>query len=170
MPDPMLGVSLDSTADDVRTATQGPKWPLGTKWTDPLTGFEYMYCNADTAWLAAGNFLTPTLSDADAPFSLIEAATAGLDIFGITLYAVANEGFGWIMRAGRKALCNIADAVVAGDMLGTTTSAGRLDAITFTTTAATLAQLTAGFKSQRSRRVLALTDGTSGNTATVHIS
>lgn len=164
MGEAILGVDITK----VRTATEGPEWPLGSKWTDPLTGYDYRYINADTA-ITAGGFLTPTLSDTDAPWSLIPAATAGLDIFGIAIVDIANEGFGWVLWTGKKLLANVADAVVAGDMLGTTTTAGRVDAITFTTTAATLAQLTAAFKAQRSRRVLALTDGTAGNTATVVI-
>ena len=165
MSDIMLGVDVTV----VKTATEGPEWPLGSKYTDPKTGHEYRYINADTGIAAVGDFLTPTLADTDAPWSVVPAATAGIDIAGVSVSIIAAEGFGWMLTDGKKTLCNVADAVVAGDMLGTTTTAGRLDAITFTTTAATLAQLTAGFKSQRGCRVLALTDGTAGNTATVQI-
>ena len=163
-----MGVRLGPNITKTQTAAQGPEFPLGTVWQDPKTGYEFTYINADTA-ITDGQFLTPTLADADAPWALIPAATAGIDIAGVANVSIPDEGFGWIMTRGKKLLAAVADAVVAGDMLGTTTTAGRVDAITFTTTAATLAQLTAGFKSQRSRRVLALTDGTASNTATVWI-
>lgn len=163
MPEPQLGVDVTV----VKTSTQGPEWPLGTKYTAD-NGNEYIYINADTA-ITAKQFVTPTYADADAPFSCVPTAAVALSIMGCAIVDIANEGFGWIQRRGKVLLANIADAVVAGDMLGTTATAGRLDAITFTTTAATLNQLTAGFNALRGIRVLPLTDGTAGNTATVQL-
>lgn len=164
MGDIMLGVDISI----VKTATEGPEFPLGSVWTDPRTGYKYQYINADTA-ITAHQAVTPTFADADAPWSCVPAAVVALPIAGIAVVDIANEGFGWIQIEGKHLLANVADAVVAGDMLGTTAGAGRLDAITFTTTAATLAQLTAGFNALRGRRVVPLTDGTVGNTATVWI-
>lgn len=150
-----------------KTSTQGPEWPLGSEYEDPRTGYKYLYINADTP-ITAKQFVTPTLADADAPWSCVPAAAVSLIIMGCAVVNIADEGFGWIQILGKILLANIATAVVAGDMLGTTATAGRLDAITFTTTAATLAQLTAGFNTLRGRRVTPLTNG-SANTATVWI-
>lgn len=162
MPDPILGVNLLIT----KTALEGPEWPLGTVYQDPLTGYRYRYINADTA-ITAHQFLTPTLADADAPWALVPAAAVELVIAGCAIVDIPDEGFGWVQIKGKHLLANIADAVVAGNMVGSTATAGRLAAITFTTTAATLAQLTAGHNANRGIKVIPLTDGTVGNTATV---
>lgn len=163
MGEPILGVDITV----VKTSAQGPEFPLGTKWTDPRTGYEYRYINADTA-IADGDFLTPTLADADAPWALVPTSAIKQIIAGVGISAIANEGFGWVQIKGKKPLAKIADAAVAGDMVGATaTAAGRLEVITFTTTAATLDQLTAGFNALRGVKVTPLTDGTVGNTATV---
>lgn len=162
MGDATLGVNILIT----KTSTEGPEWPLGSVWQDPLTGYRYRYINADTA-ITNGDFVTPTLADADAPWSCVPAAAASLIVAGCAVVAIPDEGFGWVQIKGKKLLANIADAVVAGDMVGTSATAGRLAAITFTTTAATLAQLTAGFNALRGVKVTPLTDGTVGNTATV---
>lgn len=163
MPEPKLGVDITV----VKTSTQGPEWPLGTKYSAD-DGKEYRYINADTA-ITAKQFVTATVSDADAPWSCVPAATAGVPIAGCAIVDIANEGFGWIQIRGKVLLANVADAVTAGDMVGSTTTAGRVDAITATTTAATLTQLTAMFNALRGIRVLPLTDGTTGNTATVQL-
>lgn len=164
MGEAMLGVDITK----VKTSAEGPEWPLGTLWTDPLTGNAYRYINADTA-ITAHQFATPTYADTDAPWSCVPCGAVALTIEGVAIVDIANEGFGWVQIRGKHLLANIADAVVAGDMLGTTATAGRLDAITFTTTAATLNQLTAGYNALRGVRVLPLTDGTAGNTATVQL-
>lgn len=162
MGDILLGVDVSV----VKTAAEGPEFALGTLYTDPVTGYQYRYINADTA-IANGDFLTPTLTDTDVPWSLVPAAAVKLIILGVAVSTIAAEGFGWMLVKGLKTLANIADAVVKGDMVGSSASAGRLDAITFTTTAATLDQLTAGFNALRGAKITPLTDGTASNTATV---
>lgn len=162
MGDAMLGVDVTV----VRTAAEGPEWPLGSVWQDPRTGYKYIYINADTA-IADGDILTPTLTDADVPWSLVPAAAVGLVVAGVGIVAIAAEGFGWVQIKGKKTNCKIEDAAVAGDMIGTSATAGRGVVITFTTTAATLAQLTAGFNALRGVRITPISAGSANNLADV---
>lgn len=162
MSSPLLGVDVTI----VKTSSEGPEWPLGTEYTDPKTGKRYRYINADTA-IADGDILTPTLTDADVPFSLVPAAAVNLIIAGVGIGAIAAEGFGWCQIHGIKTSAKVADAVAQGAKLGTSSTAGRLVALDLTDQNPTQAELRAALTAGIGIGVLALTDGDGNNLGTI---
>lgn len=165
MPDPILGVDITR----VKTSTEGAEWPLGTRWTDPQTGYEYRYINADTA-IADGDALTETVADGDNPFALVPTSAVAQVIRGIGIAAIAAEGFGWVLINGKKASAKVTDASVAGDFLVTTATAGRLGTfIPYTTVDPTKTQLDAGLALSMGLPVRAISDGDANNLGTVWI-
>lgn len=104
----------------------------------------YRYVRA-TATIAQYDAVTYDLAGADIPYSVKKTADATSFGFGICeVSGVSTGDYFWVTVHGYVPIGNIATGTTNNAMLAPSATAGRLDVFTFTTTAATLVQLTAG--------------------------
>jgi hypothetical protein len=150
-----------------------PQYPLGSETWDPRTGvrsqnrIRYVRADADITQYAACQM---KLDETDAPNGVIVTSATTDFVVGIAEIAVtaATAPYFWLTVKGYVPIANVADASALGDVLGASGTAGRLATPTFTTTAATLAQLNAGVRAAITG-IVAVTDGSAGNQAAVYI-
>jgi hypothetical protein len=147
------------------------QYPLGLEAMDPRggsrSGNRIRYVRADAA-VAQYDAVQMKMDETDAPHAIIPTAATTDLVAGIAEIAFAANDYGWITVHGFVPIANVADASAQGDVLGASGTAGRLTTPTFTTTAATLAQLNAGVRAAM-RGIVAQTDGSAGNQAAVFI-
>ena len=127
----------------------------------------FRYVRADAA-IAAGDVCMKKFGEADDPHAFVKTAATTDFGEGIAEVAVTDQYYFWLTVHGYVADANVADAVTQGQFIAPSATAGRLDAFTFTTTAATLAQLEAGFRAAVAG-IQAMTAGSAGNRAAVFI-
>lgn len=145
---------------------------IGTTGTSTTTIYapnkRYRYCKA-TAAIAQYDAVQWDLADTDKPYAVKKTAATtdlGIGICEVAGVAVATPYF-WLTIRGYVPVANVATGTTAGKMLAPSGTAGRLDLFTFTTTAATLAQLEAGVRATLLGAV-AVTDAAS-NLAAVYL-
>lgn len=128
----------------------------------------FVYVRADAA-IAQYDAVEMKLDETDAPYAVVKTAGATSTCWGIC--EVANVGAGsyfWLTVHGYVPIANVADAAAQGNFVAPSATAGRLDTFTFTTTAATLAQLLAGFAAGIAQ-VRCVTDADANNRAAVYL-
>lgn len=128
----------------------------------------YRYVRADAA-IAQYDACKMKLDESDAPNAVVKTAATTDLVSGICeVSGVAQDYYFWLTIHGYVPVANVEDASAQGDVLGAGSTAGRLTTPTFTTTAATLAQLNAGVRAAMSG-IVAVTDGDSNNRAGVFL-
>lgn len=144
---------------------------IGITGTSETTRYDankrYRYVRADAA-IPQYDCVSKKLAETDDPYAYVKTPDAVAFGEGIAEVAIGADKYGWITIHGYVLTASVADAVVAGDFVAPSATAGRLDAFTFTTTAATLTQLLAGFKAGVAG-IQAITDGNASNQASVFI-
>ncbi len=164
MADKLLGIDLTSvsiTAEhELGTEVDDPRGGYGTETRSYNTngiglgataqtrylasGKRYRYVRADAA-IAAGDCCKYKLGETDDPWAVVPTAATTDFGFGISEVAVTDQYYFWITIHGFVKNAKVTTGVAAGSMVAPSGTAGRLDVFTFTTTAATLAQLQAGY-------------------------
>jgi hypothetical protein len=128
----------------------------------------YKYVRADAA-IAQYDACKMKLDETDAPNAVVKTAATTDLVKGICeVSGVSADYYFWLTIHGYVPIANVADASAQGEILGASGTAGRLETPTFTTTAATLAQLNAGVRAAISG-IVAVTDGSASNLAGVFI-
>jgi len=104
-----------------------PKLPIGSKWVDPATGYEYILCDSAAAYiLGEWVVITP-----DGAASQLAATSKGR--VGVVVEAVsASDKLFWVLVVGSFASCNLTSDVTTAIQLAAGT--GTLDWPTSTAT------------------------------------
>lgn len=153
-------LNLESGIDYTRTDTS-QKFGLGVK-SVANDGCTYQYVRAGGA-ITANNFVT--IDAAEGPYDVHHTSAVSQQIAGVAPVAISDNEFGWIKIRGKHASANVTTSAAAGAKLGTTATAGRLDAL----------DVGAAFNQAELRAVLAAAGGVAvlcqtlaaSNTATV---
>jgi hypothetical protein len=147
------------------------EFDLGAEVNDPRggsrAGNRIRYVRADAA-IAQYDACKMKLTESDAPHAVIPTAATTDFVSGIAEVSVTDQYYFWLTVHGYVPIANVADASAQGEVLGASGTAGRLETPTFTTTAATLAQLNAGVRASISG-IVAVSDASAGNQAAVYI-
>lgn len=146
MAEGMLGYDISKVYTAAQVTANNPNDnipPLGTIFTDGRNNKRYKFCKTSSV-VAANDFVVRDYAATDEPNTVQQNTAVAQPIAGVSPNAIANGGAGWIQIHGEYPTANVA-ASTAGQMLGTTATAGRATGITMTTptTAESLALMAA---------------------------
>jgi hypothetical protein len=171
-PEHELGVEVTEVVGGQGTITRTYNTNgIGTTGVDTVSNYaankRYRYVRADAAILA-GDACMKKFGETDDPYAVVKTAATTDLVDGVAEVAVPDQYYFFLTIHGFVKNVNVEDASARGDILGAGATAGRLTTPTFTTTAATLAQLQAGVKAAM-KGIQAVTDGSAGNLADIFI-
>lgn len=117
----LIGVNLTA----VRTSTEGPEFPVGSVYRDPITGKRYKYLKFDNG---AGNVASVAgnvayyygasgAADADTFKEVTMDLTDAVLTAGVFQAVIADQGYGWIQTGGYATLTTALTAGADGDAL-----------------------------------------------------